>query len=82
MAADRGSVKVTIISSDALKKKQLDTIQAGIISIVGAGKTIDIEAKVDESILGGLQVMIGDRFLDLSVSSRVTELSKSLEAVN
>lgn len=33
-------VQVTIISAEALKKKQLDTIQAGIVSMVGAGKTV------------------------------------------
>ena len=36
--------------------------------------------KVKEDILGGLQVMVGDRFLDLSVSSRVADLSKALES--
>lgn len=40
MQASRGAVKVTIISAEALKKKQLDTIQAGIVSMVGAGKTV------------------------------------------
>jgi F0F1-type ATP synthase delta subunit len=37
---------------------------------------------VNADILGGLQVMIGDKFLDLSVSSRVTDLSKTLDARN
>ena len=80
MAAARGAVKVTIISAEALQKKQLASIQAGIMSMVGAGKTVDIVTEVNESILGGLQVMVGDRFLDLSVSSRVAELSKALES--
>jgi hypothetical protein len=40
MQASRGAVKVTIISADALKKKQLETIQAGIMSMVGAGKSV------------------------------------------
>ena len=42
MQASRGAVKVTIISAEALKKKQLDTIQAGIVSMVGAGKTVRV----------------------------------------
>jgi len=82
IAAARGSVKVTIISAETLKKKQLETIQAGVVAIIGAGKSIDVETKVDATLLGGLQVLVGDRFLDLSVSSRVAELSKSLESVN
>lgn len=82
IAAARGSVKVTIISAEVLKKKQLEAIQSGIVAIIGEGKSIDVETKVDVSLLGGLQVLVGDRFLDLSVSSRVAELGKSLETVN
>ena len=40
MQASRGAVKVTIISAEALKKKQLETIQSGIVAMVGAGKTV------------------------------------------
>ena len=82
MQAARGSVKVTIISAEVLKKKQLESIQAGITAMVGSGKTVDVDTQVDASILGGLQVMVGDRFLDLSVSSRVADLSKALETAN
>lgn len=38
-----------------------------------------LSAQVDASILGGLQVMVGDRFMDLSVSSRVADLGKAVE---
>jgi F-type H+-transporting ATPase subunit O len=31
---------------------------------------------VDPSIVGGLQVQIGDQFLDLSVRSRIEEIAK------
>lgn len=80
MQASRGAVKVTIISAEVLKKKQLDAIQAGILNLVGAGKSVDIVTEVNENILGGLQVVVGDKFLDLSVSSRVADLSKALES--
>jgi hypothetical protein len=179
MQAARGAVKVTIISAEVLKKKQLDAIQAGITTLVGAGKSVrtphhepaphltsphltlrlprlvaaccfvwlyefefaslahrffvcllesfaclsvclpdcvsvcrsflnippyltlpslptlpyptlpyptlpyaqvEIVTQVNESILGGLQVMVGDKFLDLSVAARVADLNKSLES--
>jgi F0F1-type ATP synthase delta subunit len=34
---------------------------------------------VNEAIVGGLQIKIDDRFLDLSVATRVNDLSHSLE---
>jgi F0F1-type ATP synthase delta subunit len=43
---------------------------------------VEVETQVDESILGGLQVMVGDRFLDLSVASRVADLTQALETAH
>jgi F-type H+-transporting ATPase subunit O len=80
IAAAKGVVPVTIISAEALKKKSVDTLQTAVLGVVGAGKTVDISYKVDPSILGGLQVLVGDKFLDLSVSSRVASLGQSLES--
>jgi F-type H+-transporting ATPase subunit O len=45
----------------------------------GAGKKVNLEKKVDPSILGGLQIQMGERFLDLSVASRVSRLSADLD---
>eukprot|EP00286_Rhodomonas_abbreviata_P014347 CAMPEP_0181324500 /NCGR_PEP_ID=MMETSP1101-20121128/20395_1 /TAXON_ID=46948 /ORGANISM="Rhodomonas abbreviata, Strain Caron Lab Isolate" /LENGTH=212 /DNA_ID=CAMNT_0023432685 /DNA_START=46 /DNA_END=684 /DNA_ORIENTATION=- len=80
MAAARGAVKVTIISAEALGKKQLGAVEAGVVAMVGKGKPVDVTTEVDPSILGGLQVMVGDRFLDLSVSSRVASISAALDS--
>ncbi len=79
MQASRGAVDVTIISAEALKKKQVETIQQAVMKFVGTGKAVDVKLHVEPSILGGLQVLIGDRFLDLSVNSRVSDLTKTLE---
>lgn len=38
--------------------------------------------EVKEEILGGLQIMIGDKFIDLSVRSRIAVLSKDLESAD
>ena len=80
MAESKGIVSATIISAEPLKKKTIDQIQAAIVTMAGAGKTIDLKVQVNASILGGLQVMVGDKFLDLSVSSRVAALTTALDA--
>jgi len=79
MAASRGSVKVSVTSAEPLKKKQLETIQAAVTKMVGTGKTVDIEQKVDASLLSGLQLLVGDKFLDLSVNNRIKQLSAALD---
>lgn len=73
-------MKVTIITAEALKKKQLETIQKAVLGMVGGegSKSVDIDVVEDASIIGGLQVLIGDQFLDLSVQSRINTLNTTL----
>lgn len=79
METSRGVVNVRIISAETLKKKSLDTIRAAVISMAGSGKRANLEVTVDPLILGGLQIQIGEKFLDLSVSTRVNNLTSALD---
>ncbi len=78
MKAKRGEVEATIISAEELTKTQLDTVAAAMKSQVGKGKKVILSAQVDPSILGGLQVQIGDQFLDLSVGSKIDSISRTV----
>lgn len=77
MKAKRGEVDAKIISADTLSSAQLKAIQDAMKSQVPAGKSVIIEAITDPSIVGGLQVQIGDQFLDLSVKNRVDEIART-----
>jgi F-type H+-transporting ATPase subunit O len=76
MKAKRGQVEAVIISAEPLSKQQTDAVTAAMKSQVEKGKQVVLSTKVDPSILGGLQVQIGDQFLDLSVSSRIDEIGR------
>lgn len=77
MKAKRGEVDATVISADPLTKAQLDTVAAAMKTQVGKGKKVILSAEVDPTILGGLQVQIGDQFLDLSVGSKIDTISRT-----
>ena len=77
MNAKRGQVEATIISAEPLSKPQVDAIEKAMTAQMGAGKTVMLTTKIDPSILGGLQVQIGDKFLDLSVSSKIDAISRT-----
>ena len=77
MKAKRGEVEATIISAEELTKAQLDTVASAMKNQVGKGKKVILSAQVDPSILGGLQVQIGDQFLDLSVGSKIDSISRT-----
>jgi F-type H+-transporting ATPase subunit O len=76
MKAKRGQVDAKIISAEPLSAQQLKDVQAAMAGQVPKGKTVLLDAVVDPSIVGGLQVQIGDQFLDLSVKSRIEEIAK------
>lgn len=77
MKAKRGEVDATIISADTLTKKETDQIAAAIKNTSKGAKEVIISSKVDPAIIGGIQVQIGDQFLDLSIRSRIEELSRT-----
>jgi len=76
MKAKRGEIDAKIISAEKLTAAQLKEVQAAMKTQVPKGKSVVIEAVTDPSIVGGLQVQIGDQFLDLSVKSRIDEFSR------
>lgn len=77
MKASRGQVEATITSAEPLSKAQTDAVQKAMKAQIGDGKTVMLSTKVDPSILGGLQVQIGDQFLDLSVASKIDTISRT-----
>jgi len=44
----------------------------------GEGATISVAATVDESILGGLVIEIGDKYIDMSTASRIQKIKDSM----
>lgn len=76
MKAKRGEVEVTIISADKLNKIQMEAVTTAMKNQVPAGSKVLLNTKVDATILGGLQVQIGDKFLDLSIKSRIDGISR------
>jgi len=82
MSASKGQVNAVIISAEALDKATLAKATKAVTGMLNAGQTANVTAEVDPAIMGGLQVKIGDQFMDLSVSSRIQDVQKVLEAGN
>lgn len=77
MKARRNEVEATIISSEPLGKAQLSAVSEAMKAQFAEGAKVVLTTKVDPAILGGLQIQIGDKFLDLSVGSRIEEVSRT-----
>ncbi|KAK6345438.1 ATP synthase F0 subcomplex subunit OSCP atp5 [Orbilia javanica] len=80
MGAHRGEVEATITSAQALDQKTIGRLEAAIgkSKYIQQGQKLKVVNKVNPEVLGGLVVEIGDRTIDLSVSSKIAKLNKLL----
>ncbi|MCC7520382.1 MAG: ATP synthase F1 subunit delta [Flavobacteriaceae bacterium] len=67
-------VTTAIALDDALKTKVLQKAQ----EIVGSGKKITIENKIEASLIGGFVLRIGDVQVDASIANQLQKLKREL----
>ena len=73
---ERGVSHALVTSAVELNAGELKDVQTRLSEI--AGGTVMVRAEVDESIIGGLVVRIGDRLIDGSTRSRLVALKQQL----
>ncbi|MCJ1246290.1 ATP synthase F0 subcomplex subunit OSCP atp5 [Trapelia coarctata] len=79
IGAARGEVDLTVTSAQKLDAKTLQRLEAAVAkSEYSQGKKLKVVSKVNPDIKGGLIVEIGDRTIDLSVSSKISKMNKLL----
>ncbi|PYI08546.1 ATP synthase oligomycin sensitivity conferral protein [Aspergillus sclerotiicarbonarius CBS 121057] len=79
MGAHRGEIELNITSAQELDNKTVNRLEKAVSkSELSQGKKLKVITKVDPELVGGLVVEIGDRTIDLSVSSKIAKLNKAL----
>ncbi|MQL79093.1 hypothetical protein Taro_011544 [Colocasia esculenta] len=81
--AHKGEVKVTVTTVIPLPAEEEKELKQTLQDIIGHGKTVNIEQKVDPSILGGLVVEFGQKVFDMSIKTRAKQMERFLrEPIN
>lgn len=62
--------------SRPLEQTQLDRLQRGLNSLYG--RELKVNVSVDEALIGGVRVQVGDEVVDASVMTRLGELRRQL----
>jgi F-type H+-transporting ATPase subunit delta len=75
----KGQVKAIVTSAIPLTNQQLAQIKANLEK--STQKTIDIESKVDGSIIGGLVIHVGDQVVDGSIQGKLNGLKSQLNSL-
>ncbi|MCL4119637.1 UNVERIFIED_CONTAM: hypothetical protein GTU68_033893 [Idotea baltica] len=79
MAAERGEVICEVTTAkelDASMKKELEGVLRGFVK---KGESIQLTMKVDESIIGGMLVSIGDKYVDMSMASKIKKYTSLIQ---
>jgi F-type H+-transporting ATPase subunit delta len=73
-----GVVSAVVTSAAKLTGDELAAVRSRVEAMTGA--TVELEAVVDEKLIGGLTVRIGDQLHDASVRGRLERLREQLVA--
>ena len=71
MAANRGELLCRVITAKPLDDKSRNELDTVLKQFSKKGEKITVETTVDPSIMGGMIVEIGDRYIDMSIASKI-----------
>merc|ERR1719295_823014 len=71
MSAYRGEVSCSVTTAKALDATSMKQLEAALQGFVKKGEKLQITTQVDPSIIGGMIVNIGDKFVDMSIATKI-----------
>lgn len=75
MAANRGEVVCEVTTAKPLDPDSKAKLESTLKLFMQKGQTILLTTKVDSTIIGGMVVSIGDKYVDMSIASKVKKYS-------
>ncbi|KAK2586005.1 hypothetical protein KPH14_010575 [Odynerus spinipes] len=81
MAADRGEIVCEVITAKPLDADTKAKLESTLKAFLKKGETILLTTKVDSSIIGGMVVSIDDKYVDMSVASKIKKYSDIIQTV-
>ncbi|KAG5890555.1 hypothetical protein JTB14_028306 [Gonioctena quinquepunctata] len=76
MAAHRGEVACEVITAKELDSDQKQKLQGVLKSFLKPKESINLTTKVDPTIIGGMIVSVGDRYVDMSVANKIKKYTE------
>lgn len=69
-------VELTAVSSHRLSASQIEEIKRTVLKISPNAKKININERIDRSVIGGVRLEFANHLLDLSVSAKLNKLKQ------
>uniref|UniRef100_A0A7E4ZVZ4 Oligomycin sensitivity conferral protein n=1 Tax=Panagrellus redivivus TaxID=6233 RepID=A0A7E4ZVZ4_PANRE len=80
MRAHKGELFVEVTSAEPLAKKHTTALTDALSKFATSGQKLHVTFNVKPNIIGGLVVTIGDKYVDLSIASKIKKYTESLES--
>ncbi|XP_061988546.1 ATP synthase subunit O, mitochondrial-like [Rosa rugosa] len=77
--AHKGIVEVNVTSVIPLPAEEEKELKETMQEILGQGKTVKLEQKIDPGILGGLVVEFQQKMVDMSIKTRARQMERYLQ---
>ena len=79
MAAYRGDLPCVVTTAKPLDSADQQELKKTLQAFAKKGETIKIELKVDPTIIGGMVVSIGDKYVDMSVATKIKKYTEIIQ---
>ena len=76
----RGETRAEVTVAEKLDDKHLVTIKEAVLASTKQ-KNVELDVKIDPSILGGLKVKIGSRMIDASLKTKLNSIRNAMKEV-
>nr|BAE41073.1 unnamed protein product [Mus musculus] len=78
MSVHRGEVPCTVTTASPLDDAVLSELKTVLKSFLSPNQILKLEIETDPSIMGGMIVRIGEKYVDMSAKSKIQKLSKAM----
>ena len=78
VARHKGEVSAQITVAEKLSDKNLAALKSALKSVTG-GKDIDLDVKIDPTIIGGLVAKVGSRMVDSSLRTKLNAIKFAMK---
>jgi len=79
MRAHNGEVTAAVTTAKSLSAAELKELTTVLTAFLKKGNKLQLETKVDPNVIGGMVVVLGDRYIDLSISSKLNTFEKCVK---
>lgn len=77
VARHRGEASAEVTVAEPLRDQHVDALRAALKAVTG--KDVDLDVKVDPTILGGLVVKLGSRMVDSSLRTKLNAIRHAMK---